>query len=75
MNSVSEMFEFVVGDVIHVVYDTGEVFTGPIVKIREIPDKGTLLLVNDNTVGHRSIYAHKCVGPILFRSNREKSPD
>jgi len=65
----------VVGDVIHVVYETGEVFTGPIKRIREIPEKGTLLLVKDENVGHRSIYAHKCKGPILFRSTGELTPD
>jgi len=64
-----------VGDVVHVVYETGEVFTGPIKRIREIEGKGTLLLVNDETVGHRSIYTHKCVGEILFRSPGELTPD
>ena len=65
----------VVGDVIHVVYETGEVFTGPLVKISEIPQKGKLLLVKDEMVGHRSIYEHKCKGPILFRSSGELTPD
>jgi len=75
MSMDCEMFEFAAGDVIHVAYDTGEVFTGPLVSVREIPNKGTLLLVNDENVGHRSIYAHKCVGPILFRSSGKVSPD
>jgi hypothetical protein len=56
-----------VGNIIHVVYDTGEIFTGELVSIREIKDKGTLLLVNDETVGYRSIYQHKIVGNILYR--------
>ena len=65
----------VVGDIVHVVYENGGVYTGPVVRIREIPEKGTLLLVKDETVGHRSIYAHKCNGPILFRSPGELTPD
>jgi hypothetical protein len=56
-----------VGDIVHIVYDTGEIFTGPLVSIHEIPGKGTLLLVNDDTVGHRSVYTHKC-GHIVYRS-------
>jgi hypothetical protein len=56
-----------VGNIIHAVYDTGEIFTGELVSIREIKDKGTLLLVNDETVGYRSIYQHKIVGNILYR--------
>jgi hypothetical protein len=57
-----------IGDIVHIVYDTGEIFTGPLVSIREIPGKGTLLLVNDDTVGYRSVYAHKC-GHIVYRSS------
>jgi hypothetical protein len=64
-----------VGDVVHLVYQTGEVFTGPLVRMREIEGKGTLLLVNDENVGHRSVYAHKCVGPISFRSSGKLTPD
>lgn len=75
MTIVSEMFTATVGDILHVVYNTGEVFTGPLVSVREIPGKGILLLVNDENVGHRSIYTHKCVGPILFRSPGDKIPD
>lgn len=75
MSMASEMFDFAIGDVLHVVYDTGEVFTGPLVRVREIEGKGVLLLVKDENVGHRSIYTHKCVGPILFRSPGEKTLD
>ena len=50
-----------IGDVVNIVYETGEVFNGPVVSIREIPQKGMLVLVNDEVVGHRSVYAHKCV--------------
>lgn len=64
-----------VGDVLNVCYDTGEMFTGSLVSVREIAGKGTLLLINDETVGYRSIYAHKCVGPILFRSAGELISD
>lgn len=75
MSMDCEMNEFRVGDVLHVVYDTGEVFTGPLVSVRQIPSKGTLLLVNDERVGYRSIYTHKCLGQILFRSPGELTPD
>jgi hypothetical protein len=56
-----------IGNIIHVIYDTGEVFTGELVSIREIEDKGTLLLVNDETVGYRSVYQHKIIGDVLYR--------
>lgn len=64
----------VVGDVVHVVYETGEVFNGTLVQVREIPNKGTLLLVNDSEVGYRSVYAHKC-GQIAYRSAGAATPD
>jgi hypothetical protein len=63
-----------IGDIVHVVYATGEVFTGPLVSVKEIPGKGTLLLINDETVGYRSVYAHKC-GHIVYRSPVTVTPD
>lgn len=54
-----------VGDRLSVVYSTGESFTGELVSVREIPNKGTLILVNDDTVGYRSMYADKVVSVIV----------
>ena len=54
-----------VGDRLSVVYSTGESFTGELVSVREIPNKGTLILVNDETVGYRSMYADKVVSVIV----------
>jgi hypothetical protein len=54
-----------VGDRLSVVYSTGESFTGELVSVREIPSKGTLILVNDETVGYRSMYADKVVSVIV----------
>jgi len=56
---------FNVGDRLSVVYSTGESFTGELVSVREIPNKGTLILVNDETVGYRSMYADKVVSVIV----------
>jgi hypothetical protein len=56
---------FNVGDRLSVVYSTGESFTGKLVSVREIPNKGTLILVNDDTVGYRSMYADKVVSVIV----------
>ena len=54
-----------VGDRLSVVYSTGESFTGELVSVREIPNKGTLILVNDETVGYRSMYTDKVVSMIV----------
>jgi hypothetical protein len=56
---------FNVGDRLSVVYSTGESFTGELVSVREIPNKGTLILVNDDTVGYRSMYTDKVVSVIV----------
>jgi hypothetical protein len=56
---------FNVGDRLSVVYSTGESFTGELVSVREIPNKGTLILVNDDMVGYRSMYADKVVSVIV----------
>jgi hypothetical protein len=63
-----------IGDIVHVVYVTGEVFEGPVESIRNIPGKGILLLINDYTVGYRSVYANKC-GHIVYRSPVAVTPD
>ena len=60
-----EKMVYNVGDRLSVVYSTGESFTGELVSVREIPNKGTLILVNDETVGYRSMYADKVVSVIV----------
>ena len=63
-----------IGDIVNVVYATGEIFEGPVESIRNIPGKGILLLINDETVGYRSVYANKC-GHIVYRSPAAVTPD
>ena len=63
-----------IGDIVHVVYATGDIFEGPVENIRNIPGKGILLLINDDTVGYRSVYANKC-GHIVYRSPVAVTPD
>ena len=63
-----------IGDIIHAVYETGDIFEGPILDIREIPGKGTILFIHDDNVGYRFLYAHKC-GHIVYRSPEPVSPD
>ena len=49
-----------IGDIVNVVYITGETFEGPVENIRHIEGKGILLLIKDDKVGYRSVYANKC---------------
>jgi hypothetical protein len=63
-----------IGDIVNVVYATGDIFEGPVESIRNIPGKGILLLINDSTVGYRSVYANKC-GHIVYRSPGAVTPD
>ena len=48
-----------IGDVIHAVYDNGEVVFGDVVKVRMFGER-TLLTVKCEQ-GYRSIYTDKCV--------------
>lgn len=62
-----------VGDVVHVVYATGDVFSGEVVKIRAmLPGDGHetervlfTLKVDD---GYRSLYVHKCLELLTLAS-------
>lgn len=68
MGDVKQMVKkmvYNVGDRLSVVYSTGEAFTGELVSVRDIPNKGTLILVNDETVGYRSMYTDKIVSVIV----------
>ena len=62
-----------IGDMVNVVYITGETFEGTVEKIRHIEGKGILLLINDHKVGYRSVYANKC-DHIVYSSPVESVP-
>jgi len=49
-----------IGNLAFVEYATGELFTGEIVKVREMPENRLLFTVHD-AVGYRSLYLDKCV--------------
>lgn len=48
-----------VGDIVHAVYDNGEVVDGEVVSVRDI--KGKTLLTVKCKQGYRSIYIDQCV--------------
>lgn len=48
-----------IGNYTFVEYSTGEIFTGEIVKVKEMPENRILFTVHD-PVGYRSLYLDKC---------------
>jgi hypothetical protein len=49
-----------VGDVVHVVYATGEVFSGEVVKVRSMPGERILFTIKTDD-SYRSMYVDKCL--------------
>lgn len=62
-----------VGDVVFVKYDTGEVFSGEVVKVRDMPNDRILFTVLDETHGYRSMYLDKCVAYDTVTENNNDS--
>ena len=52
--------EIAIGNHAFVEYGTGELFTGEIVKVKEMPGNRILFTVHD-PVGYRSLYLDKCI--------------
>lgn len=55
-----------VGDVVHVVYATGDVFSGQVTRVRSLPagdghETERVLFTVKVENGYRSLYVHKCL--------------
>lgn len=66
MREKKERKKMNVGDVVHVVYVTGEVFSGEVVKVRSMPagdghDGERILFTVKVGDSYRSMYVHKCL--------------
>ena len=48
-------------------YSTGEIFTGEVVKVKEMPENRILFTVHD-PVGYRSLYLDKCVSVEIWEA-------
>jgi len=49
-----------IGDMIFAEYGNGKLYTGEIVTIKEIANKGSMITINDPQ-GYKSLYVEKCV--------------
>ena len=50
-------------------YSTGEIFTGEIVKVKQMPENRILFTVRD-PVGYRSLYLDKCVSVEVWEASK-----
>lgn len=57
------------GNYAFVEYGTGELFTGEIVNVKDMPENRTLFTVHD-PVGYRSLYLDKCVSVEVWEGSK-----
>lgn len=58
-----------IGDMIFAEYHNGKLYTGDIVKIQDMLDKGILVTVNDPQ-GYKSLYIDKCVSVEVWQASK-----